>query len=175
MNMATGRFALLAAPAGVCTCHSQNPGRTTQSAGAPKSLQLCSRTRKNRQCFFLERGLPTAQACRWPPKLRGGLSSGTTPATCVAISFRHHVVPNSKCGCARSILTGLILARKGWPTISRKRWDRLLFPAEFRREVLHDLVQPRNDINDGYKHLARLMQRGLCRTVQAATSPVLPP
>lgn len=43
--------------------------------------------------------------------------------------------------------------------------DHLLFPAEFRREVLHDLVQPRNGINDGHKHLARLMQRGLCRTV----------
>lgn len=43
--------------------------------------------------------------------------------------------------------------------------DRLLRPDEFRREVLHDLVQPRNGINDGYRHLARLMQRGLCRTV----------
>lgn len=43
--------------------------------------------------------------------------------------------------------------------------DRLLIPAEFRREALHDLVQPRNGINDGYKHLARLMQRGLGRTV----------
>jgi SIR2-like domain len=43
--------------------------------------------------------------------------------------------------------------------------DRLLVPSEFRREVLHDLVQPRNGINEGYKHLARMMHRGLCRTV----------
>jgi hypothetical protein len=43
--------------------------------------------------------------------------------------------------------------------------DRLLVPAEFRREALHELVQPINGINEGYKHLARLMQRGLCRTV----------
>jgi len=43
--------------------------------------------------------------------------------------------------------------------------NRLLVPAEFRRAVLHEVVQPRNGINDGYKNLARLMQRGLCRTV----------
>jgi hypothetical protein len=48
--------------------------------------------------------------------------------------------------------------------------DRLLFPAEFRRETLHDLVQPRNGINDGYKHLARLMQRGQSRTVLTTIS-----
>jgi len=43
--------------------------------------------------------------------------------------------------------------------------EHLLRPAEFRREMLHALVQARSGVNEGYKRLARLMQRGLCRTV----------
>ena len=43
--------------------------------------------------------------------------------------------------------------------------EHLLVPREFRREFFLDLIQPRNGLNEGYRHLADIMMRGLCHTV----------
>lgn len=43
--------------------------------------------------------------------------------------------------------------------------EHLLHPAEFRREVLLDLIQPLNGVSSGYHVLADLIQRGLVWTV----------
>ncbi len=41
----------------------------------------------------------------------------------------------------------------------------LLVPREFRREFFLDMIRPPNGLNDGYRHLADIMMRGLCHTV----------
>lgn len=41
----------------------------------------------------------------------------------------------------------------------------MLTPREFRREFFLEMVKPLNGVNDGYRHLAELMMRGLCSTV----------
>ena len=43
--------------------------------------------------------------------------------------------------------------------------EHLLFPQEFRREFMTELIKPVNGINEGYKRLANLMHRGLCHSV----------
>jgi hypothetical protein len=43
--------------------------------------------------------------------------------------------------------------------------EKLLLPAEFRREFFTQMIKPPNGINPGYRHLARLMMRRLCWTV----------
>lgn len=43
--------------------------------------------------------------------------------------------------------------------------EKLLTPAEFRRTVLTQLMQPRNGVSEGYKQLASLIMRGIFRTV----------
>jgi len=43
--------------------------------------------------------------------------------------------------------------------------ENLLLPKEFRRRVFEDMIVPPNGINDGYKHLAEIIRRGLCWTV----------
>ncbi len=43
--------------------------------------------------------------------------------------------------------------------------ENLLLPKEFRRRFFEDMISPPNGINEGYQHLAELIQRGLCWTV----------
>jgi predicted HTH transcriptional regulator len=43
--------------------------------------------------------------------------------------------------------------------------EELLLPKEFRRRFFEDMIIPPNGINEGYKHLAEIIQRGLCWTI----------
>jgi hypothetical protein len=43
--------------------------------------------------------------------------------------------------------------------------ENLLLPKEFRRRFFEDMIIPPNGINEGYRDLAELIQRGLCWTV----------
>jgi hypothetical protein len=43
--------------------------------------------------------------------------------------------------------------------------EHLLVPKEFRRRFFEDMIIPPNPINPGYKHLAEMVQRGLCWTI----------
>lgn len=43
--------------------------------------------------------------------------------------------------------------------------DNLLRPAEFRKKVLLDLMQPQNGLSPGYKVVADFVMRGLLRTI----------
>jgi hypothetical protein len=43
--------------------------------------------------------------------------------------------------------------------------EHLLRPDEFRREILTEMIKPRNGINSGYRDLAKLVHRRLCWTI----------
>ena len=43
--------------------------------------------------------------------------------------------------------------------------EHLLIPREFRREFFLEMIRPPNGLNEGYRHLAEIMMRGLCHTV----------
>jgi hypothetical protein len=43
--------------------------------------------------------------------------------------------------------------------------EHLLVPREFRREFFLEMTRPPNGLNEGYRHLADIMMRGLCHTV----------
>src|SRR5918999_2940918 len=43
--------------------------------------------------------------------------------------------------------------------------EHLLVPREFRREFFLEMIRPPNGLNEGYRHLADMMMRGLCHTV----------
>lgn len=43
--------------------------------------------------------------------------------------------------------------------------ENLLVPKEFRRKFFEEVIIPPNGINDGYKQLAEIVQRGLCGTI----------
>ena len=43
--------------------------------------------------------------------------------------------------------------------------ENLLVPKEFRRRFFEDVIVPPNGINEGYKHLAEIVHRGLCWTI----------
>lgn len=67
----------------------------------------------------------------------------------------------------------LFLQRKDWFISDPDKFvdnyplaiEHLLVPREFRREFFEDVIIPPNGINEGYKHLAELVRRGLCWTI----------
>jgi len=141
-----------------------SPRRFNQSAAVNRIAFLLRADRPNRPVFLLGAGA----------SFRAGIPLADEGVKRIArAAYQRHVT-----GARRSVEsvkpTDWLpwLQQQGWFISDTERFsenfplavEHLLVPREFRREFLMQLVEPVNGLNDGYRHLADLMMRGLVHT-----------